>query len=286
MPEGDTIHRTAATLQRAIGGQVVTRFESMLPKLTRVDADAPLSGRTVERVESRGKHLLIWFSGDLVLRTHMRMNGSWHIYRPGERWQRPRRDMRIVIETATMHAVAFTVPVAEFLTSRELLDHDLVAELGPDPLSDTFRADDAIARMQSQGDTDIADVLLDQRVIAGIGNVFKSEVLFGARINPFAPVSQLTREQLQAIVDVATRFMRANVGAAASGSIATYGGMRRTTGRADPSARLWVYGRGGQPCRRCGTPISRQKQGPYARSTYWCARCQSVPKVQEVPRVP
>jgi endonuclease-8 len=280
MPEGDTIHRAAATLERAIGGQVVTRFESVLPKLTRVDADTPMAGRIIERVEARGKHVLIWFSGNLVLRTHMRMNGSWHIYRPGERWQRPHRDMRILIETATMHAVAFTVPVAEFLTPRALLDHELVAELGPDPLSDTFRADDAIERMQAQGDTEIADVLLDQRVIAGIGNVFKSEVLFGARINPFAPVHQLTREQLQTIVDVATRFMRANVGAAATGGIVTYAGMRRTTGRGDPSARLWVYGRGGQPCRRCGTPISRQKQGPYARSTYWCARCQSVPEVQ------
>jgi endonuclease-8 len=274
VPEGDTIHRAAATLQRAIGGQVVTRFESVLPKLTRVDADAPLTGRTVERVESRGKHLLIWFSGDLVLRTHMRMNGSWHIYRPGERWQRPHGDMRIVIETAAMHAVAFTVPVAEFLTSRELLDHDLVAELGPDPLSDAFRADDAIARMQAQGGVEIADVLLDQRVIAGIGNVFKSEVLFGARVNPFVPVSQLTGAQLQAIVEVAMRFMRANIGAASTGGIVTYAGMRRTTGRADPSARLWVYGRGGQPCRRCGTPIARRKQGPYARSTYWCPRCQ------------
>jgi len=279
MPEGDTIHRAAATLQRAIGGQVVTRFESVLPKLTRVDADTSLRGRTVERVEARGKHLLIWFSGDLVLRTHMRMNGSWHIYRPGERWQRPHRDMRIVIETATMHAVAFTVPVAEFVTSRELATHDVVAELGPDPLSDTFSPAEAIDRVQAHGDIEIADVLLDQTVIAGIGNVFKSEVLFGARINPFAPVSQLTREQLAAIVDVAVRFMRANVGERASGGIVTYAGMRRTTGRADPSARLWVYGRGGQPCRRCGTPISRKKQGPYARSTYWCERCQPVPQV-------
>jgi endonuclease-8 len=286
MPEGDTIHRTADTLQRAIGGQVVTRFESVLPKLTRVDADAPVRGRTVERVEARGKHLLIWFSGDLVLRTHMRMNGSWHIYRPGERWQRPHRDMRVVIETAAMHAIAFTVPVAEFVTARELANHDVIAELGPDPLSDTFNAEQVIERMQAHGDIEIADVLLDQSVIAGIGNVFKSEVLFGARVNPFAHVSQLTREQLAAIIDVAVRFMRANVGDSASGGIVTYAGMRRTTGRADPSARLWVYGRGGQPCRRCGTAISRLKQGPYARSTYWCPRCQSVPKVPEIPKVP
>ena len=274
MPEGDTIHRAAATLQRAIGGQIVTRFESVLPKLTRVDADAPLRGRSVERVEARGKHLLIWFSGDLVLRTHMRMNGSWHIYRPGERWQRPHRDMRIVIETAAMHAVAFTVPVAEFVTSRELTNHDVVAALGPDPLSDNFNGEEAIQRIQEHGDVEIADLLLDQSVIAGIGNVYKSEVLFGARVSPFVPVSQLTREQLAEIVAVAMRFMRANVGASASGGIVTYAGMRRTAGRADPSARLWVYGRGGQPCRRCGTPISRQKQGPYARSTYWCPRCQ------------
>jgi endonuclease-8 len=286
MPEGDTIHRAAATLQRAIGGQIVTRFESVLPKLTRVDADAQLRGRTVDRVEARGKHLLIWFSGDLVLRTHMRMNGSWHIYRPGERWQRPHRDMRIVIETAAMHAVAFTVPVAEFVTSRELASHDVVAELGPDPLSGNFTAEEAIERIQAHADVEIADVLLDQSVITGIGNVYKSEVLFGARINPFARVAALTRDQLTEIVTVAMRFMRANVSASASGSIVTYAGMRRTTGRADPSARLWVYGRGGQPCRRCGTPISRQKQGPYARSTYWCPRCQSVPEVQKVPRVP
>jgi endonuclease-8 len=286
MPEGDTIHRAADTLQRAIGGQVVTRFESVLPKLNRVDADAPLRGRTIERVEARGKHLLIWFSGDLVLRTHMRMNGSWHIYRPGERWQRPHRDMRIVIETAAMHAIAFTVPVAEFVTAHELLNHDVVGDLGPDPLSDSFRADDAIERIRARGDTEIADVLLDQTVIAGIGNVYKSEVLFGARINPFTRVSQLTREEFAEIVAVATRFMRANIGAGATGGIVTYAGMRRTTRRADPSARLWVYGRAGQPCRRCGTPISRRKQGPFARSTYWCERCQSVPGVPKVPRVP
>ena len=274
MPEGDTIHRAADTLQRAIGGQVVTRFESVLPTLTRVDADTPLRGRTVERVEARGKHLLIWFSGDLVLRTHMRMNGSWHIYRPGERWQRPHRDMRIVIETATMHAVAFSVPVAELVTTSDLLHDDVLQKLGPDLLSDEFSAEEAMEHMLAHEDVEIADLLLDQTVMAGIGNVYKSEVLFGARINPFIRVNQLTREQLAEIVAVATRFMRANVGASATGSIVTYAGMRRTTGRLDPSARLWVYGRGGQPCRRCGTAISRQKQGPYARSTYWCPRCQ------------
>jgi endonuclease-8 len=284
MPEGDTIHRTAETLQRAIAGQVVTRFESVLPTLNRVDTDAPLRGRTIERVEARGKHVLIWFSGDLGLRTHMRMNGSWHIYRPGERWQRPHRDMRIVIETGTFHAVAFTVPVAEFVTADSLLQNQVMRDLGPDPLSADFEPEAAIERLEARADVEVADALLDQTAISGIGNVFKSEVLFGARVNPFLKVSQLTRDRLATIVDVATRFMRANVvsgvasGFSRTGVVSGFSRtrtMRRTTGRADPSARLWVYGRGGQPCRRCGTPISRRKQGPFARSTYWCPRCQT-----------
>src|SRR5215470_9069497 len=115
MPEGDTLFRMARTLQIALGGQAVTRFETVLPKLARVDVDTPIAGRTVERVESAGKWLLMRFSGDLTLLTHMLMSGSWHIYRPGERWQRPRDHMRIVIETAPYVAVAFAVPVAEFI---------------------------------------------------------------------------------------------------------------------------------------------------------------------------
>src|SRR6187401_3707352 len=154
MPEGDSIFRAARSLHRVLAGHAVTRFDTAYAHLDRVNVDTPIVGRTVEKCESVGKHLLIWFSGDLVLRTHMRMNGSWHIYRPGERWQRPHRDMRIVIETAAMHAVAFTVPVAEFVTSHELANHDVVAELGPDPLSDHFNAEEAIERMQARGDVE------------------------------------------------------------------------------------------------------------------------------------
>src|ERR1700729_885081 len=116
MPEGDTIYRAARALQRAIGGKVVTGFETGLAKLARVDDDSPLIGRVVEKVESRGKWLLVYFSGDLILITHMLMHGSWHIYRRGERWQRPRKQMRIVISTEHFTAVAFEVPVAQFHT--------------------------------------------------------------------------------------------------------------------------------------------------------------------------
>src|ERR671920_1924628 len=143
---------------------------------TRVDADAPLRGRIVERVESRGKHLLIWVSGDLVLRTHMRMNGSWHIYRPGERWRRPRYQARLVIETDAFVAVAFNVPVAEFYTARELAREPALRELGPDLLGATFDVALAVSRLRGRGALGIGDALLDQRALAGVGNVYKSEV--------------------------------------------------------------------------------------------------------------
>jgi endonuclease VIII len=274
VPEGDSIFRAARTLERALAGRTVTRFESVFPRLSRIDDDKPLRGRTIERIEARGKHLLIWFSGDLVLRTHMRMNGSWHIYRPGERWRRPHHDMRIVLETPEMHAVAFSVPVAEFASAAELARTPALRDLGPDPLSERFVPAEAVDRLASRGDMEIADALLDQSAIAGIGNIYKSEVLFAGRINPFLKVAQLPREDIERLVAIAAKLLRANVADAAPGAIVTYTGLRRTTGRSDPGARLWVYGRGGKPCRRCGTPISRLKQGPHARSTYWCDRCQ------------
>jgi endonuclease-8 len=277
MPEGDSIFRTARTLERALAGHRVTRFESVFPRLTRIDDDRPLRGRTVERVEARGKHLLIWFSGDLVLRTHLRMNGSWHIYRPGERWFRPHHEMRIVIETDAMVAVAFNVPVAEFATAATLTETAALRELGPDLLSSTFAPEDAVTRILAREEMAIADALLDQSALAGIGNIYKCEVLFIGRVNPFAAVRDLTRDDVERLVAIAGRLMRANVAETAPGGMRTYRGLRRTTGRMDPGARFWVYGRGGKPCRRCGTPIQRRKQGPHARTTYWCPTCQRAP---------
>jgi endonuclease-8 len=274
MPEGDSIFRAARTLNQALAGRIVTRFESVFPQLTRVDVDAPLGGRTIERVTSRGKHLLIWFSGDLVLRTHMRMNGSWHIYRRGERWQRPRHEMRIVIGTDTFEAIAFSVPVAEF-SSTSALEREL-GDVGPDPLADVFDPGEALRRLRERGEMEIADALLDQGAMAGIGNIYKSEVLFMGGVSPFARVADLPDATLEALIAIVVKLMRANVAEGTGAGIVTYTGFRRTTGRADPAARLWVYGRGGKPCRRCGTPIRRVKQGPNARSTYWCEKCQPV----------
>ena len=273
MPEGDTIFRAARTLHRALAGKPVVRFESVFPHLTRVHEDTPLTGRTIDDVRAAGKHLLMRFSGDLLLRTHMRMNGSWHIYRPGERWQRPRRSMRIIVGTADFEAVGFDIPVAEMLREKDLRRHEELRQLGPDLLGETFDAGEAARRIRDRGGREIADVLLNQRVLAGIGNVYKSEVLFACGVSPFAPVSSLTDEQVACLLSTARRFLRANVTDSLA-AMTTYTGFRRTTRRADPKERLWVYGRAGDPCRKCGAPIRLRAQGRDARLTYWCDRCQ------------
>ena len=273
MPEGDSIFRAARTLHRALAGKQVTAFESMLPALTRIHEDTPLTGRTIERVNSVGKQLLIHFSGNLVLRTHMRMSGSWHIYRVGERWQRPRRDMRIVLSTSDFEAVGFTIPVAEFITEAGLSKHSELRKLGPDVLSDDFDAAGALENFRSRPSLEIADALLNQRVFAGLGNVYKSEVLFMCRISPFARVSDLTEAQLGSIIETSRRVLKANVSENLE-MMTTYGGLRRTTHRSAPTERLWVYGRARLPCRRCGSPVRVRKQGVDARVTYWCDKCQ------------
>jgi endonuclease VIII len=274
VPEGDTIYRAARALGQALEGKVVTLFETVLAPLATVDDDTPLAGRMVEKVESRGKWLLIHFSGDLILVTHMRMSGSWHIYRSGERWQRPRREMRVVIAAAEFEAVAFNVPIAKFYTARTLARNSAIPKLGPDLLGAEFAADDARARLLAHGDEEIANVLLNQRVMAGLGNVYKSEVLFACGVHPFRLVSTLTPAEVDCILERARRFLEANVKDGADGGMVTYTGLRRTTRAADPGARLWVYRRQGKECRRCGATILMQRQGPGARSTYWCPVCE------------
>jgi endonuclease-8 len=272
MPEGDTVFRAAQALQRALAGQTVARFESVYPKLNRVAEDHPIVGRTVETVSARGKHLLIAFSGDLVLHTHMRMNGSWHLYRPGVRWQRPAQEMRVLVATVAVIAVGFNVPIAELLTSRDLARHPALRTLGPDLLSAAFDGAEVIRRMRVRGRDAVADVLLDQRVVAGIGNVFKSEILFLAGIEPFTPVAALTDADLERLVGISREQLAANV--MTRSQTLSHSITRSTTRSLDPNKRLWVYARGGKPCRRCGTMIQVKKSGIDARLTYWCPQCQ------------
>ena len=217
------------------------------------------------------------FSGGLTLHTHMRMHGSWHVYRPGERWRLPSREMRIVIETAQFVAVAFNVPVASLLSARELALHPVLAQLGPDLLDSGFDLAVALDRLRASG-ASLEEALLNQRVLAGIGNVFKSEILFAMRLNPFVPAASVDDDTLERLLATARKLLAVNVLERADRL--SIGAGRRTTGRMSPSEPLWVYGRAGQRCLKCGSTIKSAKTGPDARLTYWCPSCQGLKRVE------
>ena len=283
MPEGDTIFRAARSMERALVGKPVTGFRSNYPLLTRFHDDTPITGQTVDRVESRGKWLLIHFSGGATLVTHMLMNGSWHLYRAGERWHRPARDMRIVLENKEYQAVAFNVPVARFYTAQALAREKRIPPPGSDVLNPDFEPIAAADRIRACADEEIGNVLLHQHVLAGIGNVFKSEVCFVERVNPFSRVSALTDQQIAALIGASQRLIAANVLEESGNMIVTFRGQqRRTTHNTNPQDTLWVYGRSGQPCRRCGETVRHRLQGPDARMTFWCQTCQPMPDGSDV----
>ncbi len=282
MPEGDTIFRSARALNLALGGKVVTGFEAAVATLASVADSKGIVGRTVDRVEARGKWCLLFFSGDLVLVTHMLMSGSWHIYRTGERWRVPRSSVRAAVQVADFVALAVNVPVTEFHTERTLLRYSQVPKLGVDILSDAYSTEVGVKAMRDyterKPEAEVGVTLLNQRVLAGLGNVYKSEVAFAAGVNPFRQMRTATERELQVMAEVSGRYMRANVanGSSATGgdAIVTYSGNRRTTHSMNAGERLWVYGRQGQECRRCGALVMMRKQGEQARSTYWCPVCQ------------
>jgi endonuclease VIII len=283
MPEGDTIFRTARAMGRALIGKPITAFRSNYPLLTRFHDDTPLTGQTVDDVESRGKWLLIHFSGGATLATHMLMNGSWHLYPQGERWHRPSRDMRIVLENRDYQAVAFSVPVARIYTAQALARDKRIPPRGSDVLSENFDPESAAARIRACAAEEIGNVLLHQYILAGVGNVFKSELCFVERVNPFCPVAKLTDQQIQALIRTAQSLVSANVLEDSGNTIVTYRGAgRRTTRNARPADNLWVYSRSGEPCRRCGAPIRHRLQGQDARVTYWCPSCQPMPDGKDI----
>lgn len=244
----------------------------------RFDDDTPIAGQTVDQVEARGKWLLVHFSGGGILASHLLMNGSWHIYRRGQRWQVPHAHMRILIANDEYEVVGFRVPVARMHTCASL-DRDLrVASAENDVLRAEFDTGKALDRLMARGGEAIADALLDQSVLAGVGNVFKSEICFVNGLNPFRVVATLTRDQAAAAIATAQKLLKANVLEDSGDTIVTYRGQqRRTTHASDPGESLWVYGRAGEACRKCGDKISRRIQGKDARVTFWCPQCQPMP---------
>jgi len=259
MPEGDTIYRTADVMRRTLRHDRITaaRGRPGGAQLERV------VGARVAGVGTRGKHLLVDFDHGLTLHTHLHMNGSWHRYRTGERWRRPADDAVAVLETASAVAVCFEAPTVELIDTRALPLHPVLSRLGPDLLDDGFDMADALARLGSSRKP-IGEALLDQRLVAGIGNVYRSELLALARVDPFAAACDLPAATLRELLDAARTQLRYNID----------GEMRATVPGA-PRGERWVYRRAGRACRRCGARVRSASAGQPVRRLYWCPACQA-----------
>lgn len=253
MPEGDTIWRTAATLRSGLAGKRVVAV--------RPDALKRLAGSTVTAVEPVGKHLLIRFDSGLALHSHMRMRGAWHLYRTGEPWRRPEWQLKAMLQTDDAVAVCFAAPVVELVRNTTTS----VGHLGPDILAEDWSAAEVVARTRSVGPVALGELMLDQRVTAGIGNVYRCEALWQRRVNPWTSSVDMTDEDVAALFETARQAMRSNL----------RGGWfeRRFPGYGKGA----VHGRGRRPCPRCGAPIRVRAQGEHAKLTYWCPACQPAP---------
>ena len=277
MPEGDTVHRQAALLRRALAGQVLTRSDLRFPSI----ATADLSRRTVTEVVPRGKHLLIRLDGGpeglapLSLHSHLLMEGMWHVYPRGARWRRPAYQARAVLETETAQAVGFDLGMLDLLATAD--EADVVGHLGPDLLGPDWDRAQALARLGRHPSRAVAAAIMDQRNLAGIGNVYRNELLFLRRLHPFTAVEDVP--DLGALVDLAHRLLHANRDRAQR---STVGGPARR------GEQFWVYGRARQPCRRCGARITEARIDdaelvpgqpypgpPRDRPLWFCARCQA-----------
>jgi endonuclease-8 len=261
VPEGDTVWNTAQALGRALVGGTVTRSDFRVPRLATVD----LTGAQIVESGCRGKHLLLRLrraGKDWTLHSHLRMDGSWRVYQPGERWTGgPAHLIRAALHTDRAVAVGYHLHELALVPTGQ--EDELVGHLGPDLLGPDWDADEAVRRLRGQPDRQIAEALLDQRNLAGIGNLYKAEVLFLRGVSPWQPVS--TVENLPALVELAHRLLTANKGRWAQ---ATTGSLRR-------GETQWVYGRRNLPCRRCGTLIRMVDQAD--RVTFWCPTCQPDP---------
>lgn len=252
MAEGDTILRAARRIEAGIGGEEVgVRAGNGRGRAARVER---LDGRRLERVESHGKHLLLHL-GELVLHSHLGMSGSWHVYRRGARWRKPAQAAWVVLSGEMSEAVQFGGPTLRVLAAAQFRRDPVLARLGPDILAANFDAAAITDAFRAAPERELGDALLDQRLIAGIGNIFKSEACFAAETNPWRAIGELSDDEVRSTVEAARQLMQESV----------------ANGRPDRS----VYHRAGQPCPRCGAPISARGQGDANRRTYWCPPCQA-----------
>lgn len=252
MAEGDTILRAARRIEVAIGNEPVqASAPNARGKAARIER---LDGRTLERTEARGKHLLLHF-GELILHSHLGMSGSWHVYADGEPWRKPTGAAWATLVTRRAEVVQFGGPTLRLLRAEAIGGDPVLARLGPDILAPEFDAEPVARSLARAPDRDLGDALLDQQLVAGIGNIFKSEACFAARLDPWQRVGEVPDEQLRYVAQTAHELMQTAV----------------DDGRGERA----VYKRAGRPCPRCGTPIRSRGQGDANRTTYWCPVCQS-----------
>ncbi|HEY0804666.1 MAG TPA: DNA-formamidopyrimidine glycosylase family protein [Pseudonocardiaceae bacterium] len=267
MPEGDTVFLTGRRLDEALAGGVLVRAELRHPRLV----GARLTGLTVLGVRTVGKHLLTRFGDGTSLHSHLKMDGAWHLYRAGDRWRGRTHDIRVLLATDTWTAVGFRLHDLALLRTDQ--ESDLVGHLGPDLMAEDWNdelAGTAVTRLAADGDREIADVLSDQRVMAGVGNLYKAEVCFLLGVTPWTPVAGLSPEQVTKAVTLSQKLLRRNA----------WHPEQSTTGELRPGRQHWVYQRAGKPCLRCGTPIRVAEQGSWvpARHTWFCPKCQAGPR--------
>jgi endonuclease-8 len=262
MPEGDTVWQTARRLREALTGKVLTRSDFRLPKYATVD----LTGRTVLNTVSRGKHLLTRVEGGLTLHSHLLMEGAWKVYGSGERWKGgPAHQIRAVLATADRTAVGYRLQVLELMRTTE--EERTVGHLGPDLLGPDWDPDLALANLLADPARQLGEALLDQRNLAGIGNVYKSELCFLLGVTPWLPISALPADRAAKLPALAKKLLEVNRDRV----------VRRTTNLRNQD--LFVYGRAPRPCLRCGTSVraADQGDGSQERPTYWCPTCQAGP---------
>ncbi|MER5730474.1 zinc finger domain-containing protein [Streptomyces sp. NPDC002138] len=261
MPEGDSIWRAAARLHAALAGRELVRSDLRVPRLATVD----LTGRATLEVVPRGKHLLHRVEDGLTLHSHLRMDGAWNVFGAGAPWRGgPAYEIRAVLATADHTAVGYRLPVLELLRTAD--EHRVVGHLGPDLLGPDWDPELAARNLLADPDRPLGEALLDQRNLAGIGNIYKAELCFLAQVTPWTPVGALTDPErtVPRLAAAAHRLLDANKDR-----------HRNTTGSLRRGQDLFVYGRARRPCLRCGTPVRKASQDD--RPTYWCPRCQSGP---------
>lgn len=259
MPEGDTIYRTAVSLRPALEGRTIAGVRL---RDRQFEPDR-LQGAAVTSVEARGKHLLMHLDRGGAIHSHMGMTGSWHIYRRGETWRKPQHYAALVLAVDELDVICFSPKLLELLSADQLRHHVHLRTLGPDLLAREFDVPDAVRRFRARNELPLGEAVMNQTIVSGIGNVYKSDLLFLMGFDPFAAVAKFTDEELAAMIERARRLMLQNLSGAA----------RQTRFRGD-GRRLWCYGRSGEACFKCGAVIQLRRQGDAGRTTCWCPACQ------------